>query len=175
MCGAGRRRAEHRRSFRARLIAMADITVSRTIAAPPAEVWGLVSDLRRMGEFSPENTGGSWLKGATGPALGARFKGTNANAGKSWTTTVTVTECAPGRVFAFDVTVGPVKVANWRYDIADAAGGACTVTESWTDRRHALIKKLSGSMSGVDDRAAHNRAGMEETLRKIDEALTAGR
>ena len=43
-----------------------------------------------------------WLKGdVAGP--GAVFKGHNRNGGKSWTTTCTVTDAEPGRVFAFDV------------------------------------------------------------------------
>ena len=45
--------------------------VSRDIDAPAHDVFALVSDLTRMGEWSPENTGGKWVKGSTGPALGA--------------------------------------------------------------------------------------------------------
>ncbi|HAS09465.1 MAG TPA: SRPBCC family protein, partial [Acidimicrobiaceae bacterium] len=55
---------------------MSDVSVSREIAAPPQRVWELISDITRMGEWSPETTGGKWLKGATGPAVGARFRGT---------------------------------------------------------------------------------------------------
>jgi hypothetical protein len=50
---------------------------SRDMATPAAKVWSLVSDLPWMGEWSPENAGGKWVKGATGPAKGARFRGTN--------------------------------------------------------------------------------------------------
>ena len=46
---------------------------SRQIAAPAEKVWALVSDLPRMGEWSPENEGGAWADGATGPAMGATF------------------------------------------------------------------------------------------------------
>jgi uncharacterized protein YndB with AHSA1/START domain len=53
---------------------MADVvSVERTIAASPDALWKMVSDVTRMGEWSPENTGGEWLKGATGPAVGAKF------------------------------------------------------------------------------------------------------
>ena len=51
--------------------------MSRVIAASAAEWYDMVSDLRRMGEWSPENRGGAWIKGARGPAVGARFKGSN--------------------------------------------------------------------------------------------------
>ena len=42
------------------------VVVTKDIAAPAATVWALVSDLPRMGEWSPENCGGQWVKGATG-------------------------------------------------------------------------------------------------------------
>ena len=66
------------------------------IAAPAETVWALVSDLPRMGEWSPENAGGKWVKGATGPALGAVFEGTNKNGFRRWSTMVTVIACEPG-------------------------------------------------------------------------------
>ncbi|MEY3619020.1 MAG: hypothetical protein RL726_1718, partial [Actinomycetota bacterium] len=65
-----------------------DVVVSKEIAASPEVVWEMVSDLTRMGEWSPENKGGEWIKGATGPAVGASFKGRNSNGKKSWSTTV---------------------------------------------------------------------------------------
>ena len=153
---------------------MADITVTRTIKATPEAIFALVSDLPRMGEWSPENTGGAWQKGATGPVVGAQFKGNNRHGDKSWSTTVRVSECVPGKEFGFRVTVPPVKVAHWHYRITDNGDGSCIVTESWTDQRPGLIKKLGAKMSGVADREAHNRTGMETTLAKIDSALAAG-
>ena len=45
--------------------------------ADAIELYDLVSDLPRMGEWSPENTGGKWVNGAAGPVVGARFKGSN--------------------------------------------------------------------------------------------------
>jgi hypothetical protein len=106
--------------------------VSREIAAPAGKVWALVSDLPRMGEWSPENAGGTWTKGATGPALGAVFKGTNKNGFRRWSTSVTVVACEPGKVFEFAVTSGPLAVANWRYEFEETDSG-CRVTESWED------------------------------------------
>ena len=57
---------------------------TREIAAPAETVWALVSDLPRMGEWSPENQGGTWLNGATGPAPGAIFTGKNKNGIRRW-------------------------------------------------------------------------------------------
>ena len=43
------------------------------IAAPPEAVWDLISDVTRMGDWSPECYRCTWLDGGTGPRAGARF------------------------------------------------------------------------------------------------------
>ena len=80
-----------------------DVSVTREIAAPAEAVWNLVSDLPRMGEWSPENTGGQWVGGATGPTPGAKFKGSNRNGSKSWKTVATIVDADPGRRLSFRV------------------------------------------------------------------------
>jgi uncharacterized protein YndB with AHSA1/START domain len=145
---------------------MASVSVNRTIAAPPERIYAMVSDLPRMGEWSPENTGGAWVGGATGPAVGAKFDGHNAIGPHKWTTIATITRVEPGRVFEFRVTVGPVKVATWRYEFAATPEG-CTVTETWTDQRNGVAKFLSKLSTKVTDRAEHNRANMETTLANL--------
>src|SRR5439155_18268980 len=102
---------------------MSDVEVSTEIRADPATLWRLVSDLPRMGEWSPENTGGRWLDGATGPAVGARLRGTNRSGWRFWMTTVTVTAAEPGRRFAFDVDGAGVPVSSWEYDIEETPDG----------------------------------------------------
>ena len=82
-----------------------DVSVTATIAAPARVVYDLISDVTRMPEFSPENIRGQWLGGATGPAVGARFKGTNRLGSTTWSTKPTVTAAEPGRRFAFQVPV----------------------------------------------------------------------
>ena len=139
------------------------IEVVREITATPEVVWQLVSDLPRMGEWSPENTGGEWVKGATGPASGARFKGRNAAGSREWSTTVTVIDARPGERFSFLVTTGPLKIAEWSFDIV-ASDSGCRVTQTWIDRRGKLITFVGLRLSGVDDRATFSRQSMEQTL-----------
>ena len=146
------------------------VSVSKDIAATPSAVWALVTELARMGEWSPEATGGKWVGGATGPALGAKFKGTNSNGKKRWSTDATVTKFDIDRTFAFDVKGGGLKVAAWTYTIEPTDGG-CRVTESWDDPRGAAMKFIGKAVSGVADRASHNRAGMETTLNNLATAL----
>ena len=100
---------------------MNELSESVDINAPADTVFRAVSDLPSMGQYSPENTGGEWLGGVQGPAIGAKFKGTNANGAKSWTTTSRVVEFTPPSAFAFEVTVGPAKVARWSYSIEPTA------------------------------------------------------
>jgi Polyketide cyclase / dehydrase and lipid transport len=147
---------------------MADVEVSETVKAASLRLYELVSDLPRMGEWSPENTGGNWLGGATGPEVGAKFRGTNRHGLAIWMTTVTITAADPGRRFAFDVHVLGVPISTWEYTFADAADG-CLVTERWTDNRPGWMR-VSSIATGVRDRGSHNRRGMQETLAKLKAA-----
>ena len=143
---------------------------SRQIAAPAAALWALVADLPRMGQWSPENEGGQWSKGATGPATGAVFAGKNKNGFRRWSTTATVIDCRPAQVFEIAITFGPFPVASWRYEFEETPGG-CLVTESWSDARSGWMKLVARPM-GVHD-ADHARAEMAATLAAL--AATAER
>jgi len=147
---------------------MADIEVSETVKASSLRVYELVSDLPRMGEWSPENTGGKWLGGATGPAVGAKFRGTNRHGLAVWMTGVTITAADPGKRFAFDVATVGVPISTWEYTFTEDVDG-CVVTERWTDRRPGWMRTAS-MVTGVRDRTSHNRRGMEQTLAKLKAA-----
>lgn len=142
------------------LSAHADVT------APADKVWALVSDLPGMGRLSPENTGGRWLRGATGPAVGARFRGSNRNGWRRWSTSVRVTACTPGQAFGFDVSFAGIPVSAWAYDLAPSGDG-CTVTETWTDRRPRWFAVVSGVTTGVSDRRTATLSGLEQTLAAV--------
>ena len=138
------------------------VSVSRDVASTPEAMWRLVTDLPRMGEWSPENQGGEWID-VKGPAVGVRFKGRNKNGKRSWSTTVEVIRCDEPRVFAFSLLVGKSKWCDWVYEIEPTSTGV-RVTHSWIDRRSAFTSWLGGVVSGVKDRATHNAANMEKTL-----------
>ncbi len=148
---------------------MSDVQVSADIAAPAEKVWTLVSDLPRMGEWSPENTGGRWVGGATGPVEGAQFRGSNRKGLRRWSTTCTVTAADAGKKFAFEVTYGPLAISTWEYTFT-TNGTSTTVVEEWTDRRPTWMKVASGPVMGVSDRADHNRRGMQQTLERLKAA-----
>ena len=146
------------------------IRVERSVRCDADHLYELVSDLPRMGEWSPENTGGAWVDGATGPALGARFKGTNRSGRRRWSTDVVVTIADPGKQFAFDVTLGPFKIANWDYCF-EQDGEATSVVETWTDHRLPVLGTVGSWAIGVRDRPGRNRQNMEATLARLASAV----
>jgi hypothetical protein len=148
--------------------------VSETIAADATVLYDLIADLPRMGRWSPEATGGSWSRGATGPSVGARFRGHNKSGWRRWSTSAEVTSADPGKRFAFHVSVGGVPVADWSYDLT-ADGETTIVVERWRDCRPGWMDALSGPMMGVSDRASHNRRNMELTLTALKQAAEQDR
>jgi len=148
---------------------MSDVQVSTDISAPAEKVWSLVSDLPRMGEWSPENTGGKWLGDANGPVVGAKFRGSNRKGLRRWSTTCTVTAADKGARFTFEVTYGPIRISTWEYTLT-SSGTSTTVVEEWTDRRPSWMRVASGPVMGVMDRDEHNRRSMEQTLGRLKAA-----
>ena len=144
------------------------------IAAPPDEVYALISDITRMGEWSPECRRCTWAKGATGPAVGARFRARNkGRRGPAWFNTPTVTVADPGREFAFNRSGPGIGSYTWRYVLRPAATGTgTTVTESYDVEKPlpAAMSWLTEKWVGSDDRDADLRSGMATTLQRIKAA-----
>ncbi|MGZ8802319.1 MAG: SRPBCC family protein [Mycobacterium sp.] len=146
---------------------------SITIAAHPAAVYALITDLPTLASLAEEAETMQWRKGdAARP--GAVFSGHNRNGSHTWTTKCTVTAAEPGRAFAFDVrSAGIVPIAHWRYDIAPTDGG-CTVTESTWDRRPRWIVKPAALTTGISDRNAANTEHIRLTLQRLKERAEGG-
>ena len=150
------------------------VSVSRDIDAPPEKLWAMVSDVARMGEWSPENVSAVWLDGATSAQPGVKFKGENRNGKRKWSTVATVVDAEAGRRFSFRVGAPlGVKVSEWSYDFEPTPTG-CRVTETWVDRRPGYFKLISQLATGVSDRAEHNRAGMQQTLDHLAAVAESG-
>ena len=153
--------------------AMAESVVERAaIAAPPRRVWDLISDVTRMGEWSPETTSCRWESPADGAQVGARFSGSNRHGRRRWATSCTVTAADPGRLFAFEVTSLGMRVAEWSYALVPMGdtGGGCELTETMVDQRALPMRIIGRLATGVGDRVTHNRAGMVKTLAAIKRA-----
>ena len=141
------------------------VSVTRVVEASPEVVYDLLSDVTRMGDYSPENTGAVWLAGATGPAVGVRFKGTNRLGSNSWSTKPAITAADRGRRFEF--VVPGSRGATWTYTFDPVAGGV-RVTESMRqDRPSIFLVRFLQRRAGVTDRAANLRTSMETTLERV--------
>lgn len=99
------------------------------ISADPMEVYRLVSDIGRMGEWSPENTGGDWLDGGTGK-VGDRFDGHNRTTEREWSRECEVARAEPGVDFTFVVGGVEANCTWWSYEMAASEGGT-RLTERW--------------------------------------------
>jgi hypothetical protein len=103
---------------------------STHIGVSPEELYALVSDVTRMGDWSPECVSASWANGATGPVVGAQFHGTNRRSDNEWTTPNTILVADEGREFSWVVGTPDFQVTRWRFVFAPDEAGT-TVTESF--------------------------------------------
>lgn len=142
----------------------ASVTVA--MDAPAEEVWDLVADVRNTGKFSPETFEAEWLDGATGPALGAKFRGhvKRNEIGPVYWTTCRVTACEPGREFGFEVLLGDRAVNNWHYRFTPLNCGT-EVTESFR-MNEGMMTTLFGLFGG-QLRKRRNIRDMRKTLERI--------
>jgi hypothetical protein len=137
-----------------------------TIAAPTADVYAAVADLRRMPKWSPECVA-VWVTARDGDHP-KRFIGWNRRGLFIWFTTGRVAIAEPHREFAFDVFAFGQPVARWGYRFAVIDGGT-TVTEYWHDRRNRAAMVLGRIFTGkvATFRPAANRHGMQQTLARL--------
>jgi len=141
-------------------------SVTVHMQATPEAIWALLSDVTRIGSYSPETFEAEWLDGATGPAVGAKFRGHVKRNGKGpvyWTECV-VTDCVPGASFGFDVLTGGKALNHWAYAIEPSGDGA-DVTESFRLAETAALKLYWALLGWARGRT--NRRGMQATLEAV--------
>ena len=136
------------------------------MASPPEPIWELVSDVTKIGRYSPETFEAEWLDGATGPAVGARFRGhvKRNGRGPAYWTKCTVIASEPGREFAFGVGPGDKPLSVWRYEL-EPNGDGTDVTESFTLARTKLLRLYWALLGWTRGRT--NRDGMRTTLERV--------
>jgi hypothetical protein len=89
-------------------------------------LYALVSDVTRMGEWSPQCRACWWDEGG-GPTVGTYFTGRNDDGKRTWETRSRVVAADPGREFAWVVNDGWVR---WGFTLQPVDGGT-QLTESW--------------------------------------------
>jgi uncharacterized protein YndB with AHSA1/START domain len=154
------------------------LEVEVEVGAPPAVVWELVRDPRRMAEWSPQVRTSELLDGAEEVALGTRFRNVNVEGEDlEWTTHGEVVRLEPERVVAFRIEE---NWAVWSLTLEPSPGGTRLV-----ERREApdglselALDLTDAFMGGQRVFTERLREGMRETLERIRAAAmerTAGR
>ncbi len=161
--------------------------VTVRMEAPPEKVWALVSDVTRIGEFSPETFEARWTRGSTGPEVGASFKGhvKRNGVGPTYWSPCQVTACVPNELFEFSVGTDDVTLNNWGYRL-EPDGTGTTGHRVLPARAVALPARLLAAARpaarphqrarhahhpGADEggrRAMTNREAMLEKLADLD-------
>jgi len=138
------------------------------IDAPPDRVYDLVSDVTKMGDWSPECHRCHWVGGATGPEVGARFRAWNRRSLLRWSNKPTVVAANRGHEFAFSRRSPGAGEVVWRYRLRPDGGGT-RLTESYEAVRRAspAVIWLTLRLMRISDREADLRQAMASTLGRI--------
>ena len=142
------------------------------VAAPPAAVWALVSDVARMSSWSPQVVR-SIVRGRP-VQRGTRFYNLNRRGPLFWPTRAEVVRCEPHEIFAFRIKD---NWTVWSFALEPTADGGTRVVErreaprgiSGVSRRLTRIA-LGGQRVFTDEL----RAGMRQTLARIKAEAEAG-
>jgi uncharacterized protein YndB with AHSA1/START domain len=147
--------------------------VSMHVDAPPERIYEIVTDIAQMGRLSPECVGGRWLGGATGPAVGARFKGTNKRGFARWSTTNEVVQADPGRAFSFETQQSGYR---WTYRMEPDATGTLVSESRAPFKERPLVAKVFTKvlLGGEGGHEAELREGMRQTLERVKAIAEAG-
>jgi uncharacterized protein YndB with AHSA1/START domain len=138
------------------------------IAAPPEFVYDLITDVTRMGEWSPECYRCEWMDGVTAAAAGVRFRGYNRLGRLRWQRTAVVDIADRGREFGFTTVNDGAgrEETRWRYSMEPSPSGTL-LTESFEFLWCSIPNRLAEALV---PRGRQVNRGIEETLRRIKQA-----
>jgi polyketide cyclase/dehydrase/lipid transport protein len=143
-----------------------------SVAVSPDELFAMVSDVTRMGEWSPICTACWWDEG-DGPRVGAWFTGRNEIPGRTWETRSQVVAADPGRKFAWQVNDGWV---HWEY-VFEPEDGGTRLTESWEFLPAGIAgfheRYGADAEAQIQQRSDAARSGIPATLAAIKKAAEA--
>jgi hypothetical protein len=137
------------------------------VQASADQIYALISDLPRMGEWSPECSRLEWADGATAPAVDATFVGHNQTGPRGlihWSRHGRVLVADPGREFAFITDEGGRESTMWRYELEPLGDGSTRVRESYEVRWIPMWARI---MDVPLNRAKDLRKNMAKTLQQL--------
>ena len=119
------------------------LTVETEVAASPGQVWTLLTDVTRVGEWSHECRAASWLVGDDRAAVGARFAGRNRSGALRWRRRCEITELEPEELLVYRTSGGlPPDSTEWRIELEPTASGGSLVRQSFQVVRLPLVTEL---------------------------------
>ena len=137
------------------------------IAASPEKVWALVSDLKRMSEWSPQVRKQFVL--SRGVKLGTRTLNINGQGKLRWPTTAKVVAFEPNKKLAFKIVENR---SIWTYDL-EPTGTGTRLTESRTTPNGTTRFSDFGvdkGLGGTETFEASLSTGISVTLERIKAA-----
>lgn len=145
---------------------------SIVIARSPEALYDMISDVTRMGEWSPICRACWWDDGG-GPSSGSWFTGRNETGERVWETRSQVVVAEPGREFAFVVGGSLVR---WAYTFTPVDAGT-RLTESWEFLAPGLARFQErygdDAEAQIAERTQAARRGIPVTLAAIKSAAEA--
>ena len=143
------------------------------VARPAEQVWDVVSDVTRTGQWSPICRACWWDEGG-GPRVGAWFTGRNETPDRTWETRARVTVADRGREFSFEVGDGLVR---WSWHLDPHALGTL-LTQSWEFLPAGLelfaTRYGEQAQAQIADRTAAAHEGIPVSLRAVRHLIEAG-
>ena len=144
------------------------------VHAPAEELYDLVSDVTRTGEWSPVCRACWWEDEAAAGTVGAWFGGRNETPDRTWETRSLVVAAARGREFAWVVGGGLVR---WGFSLEHGDDGT-RLTESWDFLPAGITffhdKYGDDADAQIADRSRAALSGVPETLARIKEIAEGG-
>jgi uncharacterized protein YndB with AHSA1/START domain len=142
-----------------------ELRAEATIAAPPDKVWALVTDTRRMPDWSPELVRMLPLKRG-GMRRGQWYLGINRRKAVVWPTRNVVAVLEPGRTVAWDTTSSG---ARWVWEVAAAGEGTHVVHRRPVPEKLTLVSRLFAPvfLGGSVEHADELEAGMAATVQRL--------
>ena len=150
----------------------ATVEVEISVSKSPEQMWDLVTDVERIGEWSPECTGGRWL-GDRAPELGARFEGDNEFSASFRSTTVCVVlEASAPEAFEYivlDPAGDPERYGSlWRYQLRPGNAPGTTIVS----QRFIHGPGMTGLTRGMADNPAEAGQILAGRLEAIGKNMT---
>lgn len=136
------------------------------IDAPVGKVWELISDLRRMPQWSPQCR---WMKPFGPVRQGTRTLNLNRRNRMFWPTTCTVVEIVPDRKLAFRVDTNNTI---WSYELEPSGEGTRVIESRHAENGVTAFSNLSvkALFGGTDNFERELLDGMNASLARIKAA-----